>query len=80
MRSELAAANSYGAAGTLTWEVWTLTGDDYNYECVIPPTHLPTLLQYQSPHLQHLLGPEASSCYPPPPFHPDSDLNPRGRV
>lgn len=30
--SELAAANKYGAAGTLTWEVWTLSGDDVNYD------------------------------------------------
>lgn len=30
--SELAAANKYGAAALLTWEVWTLNGDDWNYD------------------------------------------------
>lgn len=68
VRSELAAANKYGAAGTLTWEVWTLTGDDVNYECGSnpPSQHTPAIPLHCpfKPATTHLASPPGADQSP----------------
>ena len=36
---EVGAALQHNLAGIMVWEIWTLYGDDTNFECVLTPSY-----------------------------------------